>query len=479
MKMIYAGPASSPNAVAENWLYNCIRNVACQKPYFIPIVDFSDFIMYFDFPGKPTIYQIFIIPCTGAPIDISALFCNYVIAQKPDNSWYGIFTNIIDTDFPALTEFYISATFTVNGTDYKYFSNQFRFDICDQITKIESCYNDPSNGASAYDCNGIYYGFHSGTDIPIGNIGLRYFHHVYVRDAEVIETSNKMTFTLFNSQIAYKNYFNRLYNFTFELVPTFYKDVLIGVLNRGTIGINGQTYTLAEAQEFNITNESLKWWSMIVKLSSLCRQWFSCNPTTCIPAVPLCVNDFENAEFIDDHIHLSGGVLNEGDSIGWFLSIGDTVIESGTSTDIDIYPYLPLDTDNNCYTFQWYKNCACGGSSEENNTSFFFRYGFSNIPFGDGTGGTIDLRTFDYQYSGVILNGQPLITQFVEMPINQFIAVQYPDTESSKVNWVNTVANYGVIPDFVMDDIITMGNKKYITSRIEMTLDNAFTTIFS
>lgn len=482
--MIFAGLSSSPNAVPEKWLYNCTRNPACQKPFYIPIIDFSDFVLYFDFPGKPSALTINIIPCDNTPIDISALFCNYVVAQKPDNSWYGIYTQLDSNAFPALTKFYIDATFTINGNDYRYFSNQFEFDACSPITKVEACYNDPSLGADAYDCNGIYYGYHAGTGVAVGNTLLRYFHHAYVRYAEVIENSNKMSFTLFNSQNVYRNFFTRLYSFQFELVPGFYKDVLIGIFNRGNIGIDGIEYTLSDAQDISITNDSLKWWKMDMKLSSLCRQWFSCTPTTCIPVPSVCINDFDTAVYVPlqdevtEHMHLSGGILGSDESIVWQLFEGDTIIDSGVSDSVDIFFNVALDTETNCYAFKWDKNCSCGGTSG-GGSLLAFRYGYSEIPFGDGTGGTVDKTTFAYQFSGVLTPGAALTTQFVGMPNNVFIAVEYPETESTKTAWYNTGLNNGTIPDFIMNPVVITGSKKYITSNIEITLDNSVTTVFS
>gem|GEM_PF-5869914 len=479
--MIYAGLSSSPNAVPEKWLYNCTRNTACQKPFYIPIIDFSDFVLYFDFPDKPSLYTINIIPCDDTPFEINTLSCNFVIAQKPDNSWYGIFTQFDSSSFPVLTRFYIDATFTINGSDYRYFSNQFEFDLCAPVTKIEACYNDPSIGADAYDCNGVYYGFHAGTGVAVGNTLLRYFHHAYVKYAEVIETSNKMSFTLFNSQIAYRNFFTRLYDFQFELVPTFYKDILVAIFNRGNIGINSIEYTLSDSQDFTITNDSLKWWKMDIKLSSLCRQWFSCTPTTCIPASPVCINDFDTAVYVPvvgesaAHMHLSGGILSTGETITWQLFENNTLVDSGVSDTPDIFFNVTLDTEANCYTFNWDKDCVCSGSGG----LLAFRYGYSDIPFGDGSGGTVDKTTFNYQYSGVITPGDPLTTKFTGMPDNVFICVEYPGTESTKITWYNTGFNNGTIPDFIMNPVVIAGIKKYITSNIEITLDNSFTTIFS
>lgn len=477
MKMIYAGLVGA-NSVAENWLYNCTRNTSCQRAYYIPITSFDDFILYFDFPGKPTAYTINIKSCTGDTIDTTGLICNFVIAQKPDNSWYGVFTQFDSSTFPALTKFYVDAVFIIGGNEYQYFSNQFEFDPCAAITKIESCYNDSEIGSDAVDCNNVYYGFHSGSDLPIGNIALRYYHHAYVRYAEVIETSNKIQLTLFNNLTTYKNFFTREYIFQCELVPGFYKDVLIGVFNRGTVGIDGIEYNLADAQEISITNDSLKFWKVDIKLTSLCKQYFSCAVTTCVPVLADCINDLTTAEFVTDHIHLSGGTINAGDSISWFLYENNILVDSGESEDYDIFFAVTVDTEANCYEFQWYKNCACGNNSESG-AVVNFRYGYADIPFGDGTGGTIDKTTFNYQYTGILLPGEDLVTKFVGMPVNQYIAIQYPATESDKTTWQNTTSNYGTVPDSIMRAVVIVNDKKYILSRVAMTLDNSYTTVFS
>lgn len=477
MKMIYAGLFGTPAAVPEKWLYNCTRNAGCQKPYYIPITNFDDFLLYFDFPGKPTAYTINIKSCTGDTIDVTGLICNYVIAQKPDGTWYGIFTQFVSDTLPALTKFYIDAVFTIGANDHQYYSNQFEFEYCADVTKIESCYNDPTIGSDAYDCNSVYYGYHAGAGIPVGNIALRYFHQAYVRYAEVIENSNKMSFTLFNSMTAYKNEFTREYLLQFELVPGFYKDVLIGIFNRGTIGIDGIEYNLTDAQDISPAEGPSKLWKVDIKLFSLCKQYFSCTPTSCIPALPDCINDLTTAEWIDDHIHLSGGTINEGDSVTWYLYENDIIVDSGESEDYDIFFAVPIDTETNCYRFEWLKNCVCGNNSD-GGTVVNFRYGYADIPFGDGTGGTIDKTTFNYQYTGQLIEGQPLVTQFVGMPIDKYIAIQYPATESDKTTWQNTTSNYGNIPDSIMKPVVIVNDKKYILSRVAMTLNNAYTTVF-
>lgn len=132
--------------------------------------------------------------------------------------------------------------------------------------------------------------------------------------------------------------------------------------------------------------------------------------------------------------------------------------------------------------YEWRVRANCSGWSYGPNFSIelpSFYYGYSENPFGDGTGGTEDKTTFAYQFTGTYTPGGPLYCKFVGMPENVFVAVKYPIAESVKTKWKNTVSNYGDIPDSVFEDVSNDGTNNYITSRIELTLNNNYYTIFS
>lgn len=77
-----------------------------------------------------------------------------------------------------------------------------------------------------------------------------------------------------------------------------------------------------------------------------------------------------------------------------------------------------------------------------------------------------------------VTEGAPL---FVEFPLaatpNKFIIVEYPATESIKNNWENTPGNKGDIPDSVFDDIVTIADKRYVPSRVAMSLEAVSPTL--
>ncbi len=372
MKMIFAGLSSDPNAAPEKILYNCTRNPACQTKFYIPVPDLSKLFLFFDLTivGNPETYEINIINCNG---DITATdFCNFVIGQRYDNSWYAIFTGLrADILPPGTDNFYFKATFTAGANTYVYYSNEITVTDCVNILEVESCYNDTSAVAIPTDCNGIYYGYHSGDDLPSGNVLLRYFHKVWLRFGEIVETKNKFQFSIFNNQTSYKNYFTRQYTLQCEQLPKFMKDILIGVLNRGTIGILNETYTLTPTQDIAQADENTKLWKILVTMDNLCKQFFSCTPTDCGPVMQACTGNFTDAVITlgdPSGFTLSGGYLSDGDTIVWHLYEDEIQVDNGaTDTDSQDFSIIP-NTAEHCYRLDWKKVCNNGCSSGQ--TSF-------------------------------------------------------------------------------------------------------------
>jgi hypothetical protein len=357
MKMIYAGPSASPQATPDNYLFNCLRNVQCQPAFFVPLRSLSDIFLYFEFPfGKPASWLIQLVDCDGTVNQLS--FCNYLIARKPDGTWFGIFTSVTD-DVGDLYQFRIQATFfSASETGYKYFSEQLEISTCDPLVKIEACYPIPEDLTRAYDCNGIYYGPHTGSIAAQGNTSLRYLHFAYVRKGSVQELSNKMEITLFNSRRAYKNILTKTSVLESERMPKFYKDMVLGIFMRGNILVEGVEYPLAPSQEISANKED-KMWEVDILLEEICKQYFGCSDETCEISPAVCDN-FPDVNITDAGFVFSGSTLAEGETITWTLydSAGD-VIETrevsnaaGNWTDI-------IDLEANCYTLKWIKNCLC------------------------------------------------------------------------------------------------------------------------
>lgn len=365
MKMIYGGPTLSSAAVPENFLFNCTRNPNCQSEFFVPIRSINDLLLYFEFPfGKPLTYIIHLINCDGTPNELS--FCNYVIARRPDGVWYGIFTHVINEGLSLPREFRIEAQFfSDDDVSYKYFSEQIKIDACDGLMKVSSCYPVPSDLTRAYDANGIYYGTHTGDIAAAGNERLRYFHSMYVRRGSIIEQKNSFELTLFNNRNPYRNVFLRQYLMQSEIIPTFYKDVLIGVVARGKVTVEAsnvtrKTFTLLPSQEIAILDESSKLWPADILLQELHRDFFGCSDDNCEVIPSPCTGNYSTVVITDAGYTLSDGVLGGGESITWTLrdAMGD-LIETRTVTNPVGNFTTPIDLDDNCYTFEWFKNCLC------------------------------------------------------------------------------------------------------------------------
>lgn len=286
MKLISAGSALEPQPYT-NLLFNCIRNPKCQRPFYVPVNDFSDIVFYTDLPGSPTVTLIEVLNVCDIDNVGTAVSTTYVAGTKPDLSWYGVFGGLVVTPPVGVTynRFFFRFTFTVDGNDYVYYSEQFEFPYCEDLMTLKGCYPNEVAGVDAIDCNGIYYGVPTNAEF-LGDQYYRYFHWAFLRMASVIEQRNKMTFTAFNNKRIYKTLFNREWLLEHELVPGFFKDVLIGIYNRGNIRINGTEWKLAESQDISIVDIDSKLWKLDMILDSECKQVFGCKPADCEFPVP-------------------------------------------------------------------------------------------------------------------------------------------------------------------------------------------------
>lgn len=368
MKMMYAGLSSNPEAIAENFLFNCIKN-KCQKKFLVPINDLSDVMLFVSLPGPLTVFSFDIIGCdaTGMPVDEVSISCNYSIGSDGNGNYFGIFTGF--TTMSDLKTFYIKLTATYSGSDYIYFTQQYEVSSCEQLMLLEACYPLPESEIATialYDCNGIYYGPAVG---GIGNPDLKYVHKAYARQGVIYESANKMSFTMFNSTKGYKNQFTRQWNFECESLPAFYKDVLAGIFNRGTVSFNNVEYTLAESQELAPLDSSNQLWPIDIKLQSICNNYFGCGVEDCnIPAMPC--NNFTGGSYSGGNITLTGSTLLQGDTIVWELyNSEDELIQQGTAA-INPFAIVPVDVETECFLLRFKKICLCDATNEFDEFNF-------------------------------------------------------------------------------------------------------------
>lgn len=286
--MIYAGLSTNPNAEPEKWRYNCIRNASCQREYYMPLNNVGQLDLYFDLPFMPQTYSLHLVDaCNGFEYNvISGL---YVVGQHT-RGFYGVFSSLASITTPKI--FYFKAEFHKNADTAIFYSNDFSTIDCERITRVEGCYNNPTLGTEAFDINGIYYGYPV-NDSYLGNPNWRYYHSVLVRMGKVTNTGHKLSLNLFNNKRNFRSTTTKQYNFQSEVVPEFYKDIILGVYTRGNIMIETAQYTLESEINLQVHSEESELWVVDVPLSKTIDTFFSCKETVCrslvtIPPVVEC-----------------------------------------------------------------------------------------------------------------------------------------------------------------------------------------------
>lgn len=292
MKMIYAGQDGSTKTF-DQLLFNCTRNQKCQKPFYVPVNQFSDIVLYADLPGVPEDMTFEVMNVCEIGNVGSFVPFDYVIGQRDDLGYYGVFGGFIVTPPVGVTyqRFFFKITVTIGVNVYTWFSEQYEFPVCETLTELKGCYPNEREGVAAYDCNGLYYGYPTVDETQLGNPNYKYIHKGFVRMGEIIEQRNRMQFTAFNSQRIFRNEFTREWLFEFELVPTFYKDHLIAIFNRGNVQVDGTEWKLADTQDISMIDTDSKLWRMDMTFDKLCKQVFGCAPADCefrIPEVDPC-----------------------------------------------------------------------------------------------------------------------------------------------------------------------------------------------
>lgn len=308
MKLINAGLGGLDY---NGFLYNCTRNKACQRAFYVPIKQLTDLMFYADLPGKPDELGVSVSAIDACclaeapgefdsgefnedfniggdvPCEYQAVFNNYVIAQKPNGSWYAVFGNPTITLPEGITLkcFFLKFTITVAASEYIYYTEEMCFEECLELTYLQGCYPNVLYG-DAEDCNGVYYGFHQGPDSHLGTLNYRYFHWAYVRHGSVIDSKLSFNFTAFNSKKTYRSEVSKEKTLEFEIVPPFYKDTLVGIFSRGNIRINGVEHRLSDQQDFSVVDFDSKYWQLDVLLAEECKQTFGCGVSDCSLPVP-------------------------------------------------------------------------------------------------------------------------------------------------------------------------------------------------
>lgn len=261
------------------YISNCTKK---QWPYKIPVTSISDIQLFIDIGGQPDYAQYQLIHTCGPYAgEIETLTTSsYIIGQKPNDDWYGVFKNFEETEFP-LSCFVIGITLTFGLLDVIYFSEEYCVDNpCDNLTLIKACYGNLNNKIS-YGCDGVYFGRHATENTPLGDPTVYYQHQTYLREVDVTRSAIKNTFKQGRTR-NFRTEKERIYQFWSEIIPEWYIDTIDAIFFRGEV-IVGDTQYLVDATNFEKLDECLKSWKPSATFKDSCYQSFSCEENPCLP----------------------------------------------------------------------------------------------------------------------------------------------------------------------------------------------------
>lgn len=266
-----------------SYINNC---QARQMPYRIPVNSLSDVQLYISIgavkPDSAT-YQL-IHTCGPAAGTVQTIVPgSYVVGQDTNDKWYGVFKNFSGA---APTCFVIGITLTFGGVDQVYFSEEYCIESnCDSLTLLKGCYGNLENLIS-YDCEGIYFGTHAGSDTALGDTTVVYKHEMLLRGVEVTLSAIKNSFKQGRTR-NFRTEKEKLFQFWGERVPEWYLGEVDSVFYRGEVWVGSQKYLVNETAYEKI-DECTKQWMPKATFKESCYQSFSCEEDPCASPITDC-----------------------------------------------------------------------------------------------------------------------------------------------------------------------------------------------
>lgn len=264
-----------------SYISNCTLN---QRPYKIPVTSLLDVQLYINIGGQPDAAQYQLIHTCGpyAGVIETLTTSSYVIGQKPNDDWYGVFKNLTGNDNP-LSCFVITITLTFGASDVIYFSEEYCIETdCDNLTLVKSCYGNLNNKIS-YGCDGVYFGTHATENTPLGDTSVKYQHQIYLRGVEVTLESIKNTFKQGRTR-NFRTEKEKIFQFWAELIPEWYMDTIDAIFHRGEVYVGATKYLVDGTGYERVDDYCYKSWKPTATFKESCYQSFSCEEDPC--AVP-------------------------------------------------------------------------------------------------------------------------------------------------------------------------------------------------
>lgn len=312
-------PGSGSISNYGSYISNCVKR---QAPYRVPVNALSDAQLYINIgPVKPTTVTYELIHTCGALAGTTETIIpsDYVIGQDSNNNWYGVFKNFSIDSGINLSCFVIAITLD----SQIYFSEEYCIELsCINLIEIKGCYGNLDSLLS-YDCQGVYFGFHAGSDEPLGDTTIRYEHKMLLRDVEVYRSAIKNTFRQGRTR-NFRTEKEKIFQFNAEFVPDWYLDEVDAVFYRGEVYIDGTKYLVNETA-FELIEECKKLWKIPATLKESCYQSFSCESDPCsLPITECC--DPEIINVIVSEVPFESGFIEESGSGATGAGSSDVVV---------------------------------------------------------------------------------------------------------------------------------------------------------
>lgn len=336
MKMIQTPTATASNGYT-GYIHNCLRNAKCEPSWSAPLPGVPYLQLYVEYgTTKPVIVE-FQLRDVCADTDEQIFPSNYVIGQTPEGNWYGVF-KYFNTPVTDVTAFVVwHAAFVQVGlslVEKTYFTQMLVIEPCMPLTKVKSCHPEGATN-TGFDVNGIYYGLPVNEDF-LGLEGVRYFHIAYVRLGKVKELSNKATFK--SSLVAnFRTTIEKIYQLETELVPQWYKNVLLAIYSRGAIQVNDGPAMLVSDLNFEPINDDDLQWKPYAQLKETFRLYYGCDDGECAECCSPVVLD---ADVVSEDAPSGSGSQSESGSASASEEIPTeheaTIIAEGDADFIDV-----------------------------------------------------------------------------------------------------------------------------------------------
>jgi hypothetical protein len=279
MKML-----STPTAAAITdypaYVHNCLRNRQCEPSWLAPLPGVPYLQLYVDYGDEQPNTVEFWLRDVCANTSEQIFPSNYIVGQDADGRWYGVY-KYFNSPLTPVTSFVVWHSALVETEvglqERTFFSQMLVVEPCLPLTKVKACHPEGAT-TTGFDVNGLYYGLPTG--ISYGIAGVRYFHIAYVRLGKVRELSVKGTFTA--SLISnFRTVIEKTWQLEFELVPQWYKDVLLAIYARGAIQVNDDAIKLVSELNFEAINDDDLMWKAYPQLKQTLRLYFGCDESVC------------------------------------------------------------------------------------------------------------------------------------------------------------------------------------------------------